>query len=464
MSQAPFHRQGNAPAGTAPATGWGLTEAVALAVLTVIGAAMRFYNLGEKSLWYDEAVVYHIVQGGWREILTQNALENSAPPLYALALGLLTGPDASEAALRALSALAGVAAIPLIYLLAREFVAPRVAWLAPLLLAVAPTQVMYSQQLREYSLTTAVATLMLLVFTRFARDPDGRRALHVALVAVLGLLTQYGLGLLLTGLNIACLGAMLLARRPAASYRRWLYSQLPAAAVAVAIYLTVVRYQMPVVAEAGIGYLRPYYWDSASTPLWAFLAAPQQNIVGFAFPGMLFLLLFSLGLVAFLLGARSGLATAMMLLPAGLTALLAAVGAYPYGAIRQDMFLTPAVYLCAVLGADRLAALLPRRWPAAVPLVALMILAVVMALPGAAGSLSILRQSPGYQPMRQVVEALAGQIDHDRERTIYVYYNAIPAFRYYWRDRNDPWIAGVFHRSFMDEEKSREQMLAVQEQ
>ena len=174
------------------------------------------------------------------------------------------------------------------------------------------------------------------------------------------------------------------------------------------------------------------------------------------------LLLCAVGLAAFLLGARSALATAFFLVPAALTALAAVAGIYPYGTIRQDIFLTPMVYICAALGADRLVAAFPRRLPGAVAAGALIALSLAVALPGLGASIALLSQSPGYQPMRMVVGTLGEQLYVDRNRTIYVYYNAIPAFRYYWRGRDDPWIAGSLHRSYMDEEKAREQMLAVQ--
>lgn len=447
---------------TAARPGLGRLEILLLAALALTALLLRFFNLGTKSLWYDEAVIYHVVQGSWRDILTQNALENSAPPLYALLLGLLTGPDSSEGVLRILSAMAGTAAVPALYLLAREFLGARTAWLAPVLLAVAPSQVIYSQQLREYSLTVAVTSLLLLACSRFVRSPGGREAAWLAAAGVLGLLTQYGIGLLLTAVNLACLGALVLARRPLASYRNWFLAQLPAALVALVLYLTVLRYQMPLVAEAGLGYLSPYYPAGAGVSFLEFLTGPQRNIVAFAFPGALFLILSGVGLLAFLPGARSGLATAFCLAPIALTVLAALAGVYPYGAIRQDIFLTPMLYVCAALGADRLLAILPRRLPAVLSLGALAALALAVAWPGLGGSMAFVTQSPGFQPMRLVTEKLREQMYADRTRQIYVYYNAIPAFRYYWRNQQEPWIAGRLHRSFMDEEKAREQMLAVQ--
>jgi hypothetical protein len=440
----------------------GRTEAAVVALLTLAGGALRFGGLGTKSLWYDEAVIYHVVQGGWREILTQNALENSAPPLYALLLGLLTGPDAPEAVLRALSAVAGTAAIPLCFILGRQFLPARSGWLVAFLVAVSPAQVLYSQQLREYSLTTCAAALILLAGIKFIRTPDDRRATWLAAAAVFGLLVQHGLGLLLAALNVVCLAAFALRREPTASYRRWFLAQLPAGALAVVLYVTVVRHQNALVTEAALGYLKPHFWDGTGAGLVELLFAPDHSIVAFGLPGPAMLVAWVIGLAAFAFGARSALATALCLTSIALTVAAAMAGLYPYGPIRQCIFLTPMIFVCATLGADRLLALLPARLPAAVTQMPAFALALLLGLPGLGAALSIVSQDPGYQPMRMVVEALA--LQHRPEERIYVYYNAIPAFRYYWRNRSDPWIAGALHRSFMDDGKYEERMEEVQQE
>ena len=449
-------RNSEAPVGISTA------EALVVAAMTLAGGALRFYHLGVKSLWYDEAVIYHVVQGSFRAILTQNALENSAPPLYALLLGLVTGPDASEAVLRGLSALAGTAAIPLCYLLAREFLPARSAWLVPLLVAVAPVQIIYSQQLREYSLTTASAAFLLLAYARFVRAPDRRNAAWIASAAVLGLLTQYGMGLLLTALNLVCILAFLGSGQPIATYRRWFLTQLPAAAVAVVLYLTVVRYQAAVVGEAGLGYLKPYYWDGTTPGFLELLMSQEHDIVAYALPGLLPLILWAIGLLACVFVARSRLAAAFFLVPVAVTVLAAIVGVYPYGAIRQDIFLTPMVYVGVVLGVDWLLAVLPRRLPAAVSYGVAAVLAVALALPALPADINLLSQPLGFQPMRSVVGTLGERLRPNE--TIYVYFNAIPAFRYYWRHHEEPWIPGALHRSFMDEHKAAGQMAIVQDE
>jgi len=441
----------------------GRPEALLVAAITVAGGALRLYGLGTRSLWYDEAVIYHVVQGGVGDILAQNAAQNSAPPLYVLLLGLLTGPDASEAVLRGLSMLAGTAAIPLCFLLGRQFLPARSAWLVPLLAAVSPTQIIYSQQLREYSLTVALAALLLWAYVRFVRNPDERNARWIAAAAVLGLATQYGLGLMLTALNVVCLGAFALSGQPLASYRRWFASQLLPALVALVLYFAVLREQAATVEEAGLGYLAPYLWDGTwsnfLTLLWS---PPEHDMVAFGLPGIVMLALWSLGLLAFLFGSGTALATALCLAPMGITLAAAMAGAYPYGPIRQDIFLTPMIFVIAVLGADRLLALLPARWPAVLPRGLAALLAPLIALPGLGVSLAFVNEPVGYQPMRMIGETLALQLRPGD--TIYVYHNAIPAFSYYWRNRDEPWIKGAFHRSFMDENKALDQMAAVQDE
>jgi hypothetical protein len=58
---------------------------------------------------------------------------NSAPPLFALLLGLISRFNESEAILRLLSCLAGVAAFPSIYFLSKKFVPQNAAYFSTVL-------------------------------------------------------------------------------------------------------------------------------------------------------------------------------------------------------------------------------------------------------------------------------------------------------------------------------------------
>lgn len=436
-------------------------ERAALLGLVVLGAALRLATLGGDSLWFDEAATYHLVQGSVRDILAANAAGNSAPPLYPLLLGLVTGPDASEAMLRAPAAVAGIAAIPLVWLLAREFVVGYYALVPPLLVALSPVQIEYSQEVREYSLAFCTACLLLIASARFLRAPGPSSAVGVALAATASISVQYGNALLLLGANIVCLAAARQAAQPWSYVRLWLLAQLPAAAVGVLLLVTTLRPQLRHVAMGAGGYLYllDRYWDGTATGLWSLLTADRADIVHFAYPGKLMFALTAAGALAGLIGGGSWQATALLVAPCAVTLAAALAGAYPFGGIRQDMFLTPMIYVCAALGLATLVRWLDVRLNRRAAAVAAAVAIAALAVSGATHSYALLR-SPGTEPMRPIVAELVNRLDAGER--IYVYWGALPAFRYYWRHRVEPWVPGAVHESGLDARRAAAQLRDVQ--
>src|SRR5262249_20200291 len=160
------------------------------ALLFLLGAGLRLYHLGHRSLSTDEANVFWMARGTFGEIVLQNAIGNSAPPLYALALNPLAEAHASEAALRSLSCAAAIAGLVALAALARAYSGPTGALFALFIAAIAPSQVFYAQFLREYSLAFLVAALLLLAFTHFQRHPTGWNWGALTLLVVLSIFVQ----------------------------------------------------------------------------------------------------------------------------------------------------------------------------------------------------------------------------------------------------------------------------------
>jgi len=118
----------------------------------VCAAALGLYQLGEPSLWIDEA-------------FTARAMSDEAPPLsrelhvvyYAVLRPWTDVFGTSEMALRLPSVIGAVVAVVLLYGLTRRLFDERVAFVASLLLAVNPFAVKWSQQARSYSILLALA-------------------------------------------------------------------------------------------------------------------------------------------------------------------------------------------------------------------------------------------------------------------------------------------------------------------
>jgi len=139
-----------------------------LLCVLLVAAGLRFYGLGAKSLWLDEALSWRLQTFPIPMMIQRTGEPNTVhPPLYFILLHFWTGPFGdSEFALRSLSGVAGVLTVLGMFLLVREltyFGAPdsekdvseaavRAGLAASALAAFSAYQIHLSQQVRGYSL------------------------------------------------------------------------------------------------------------------------------------------------------------------------------------------------------------------------------------------------------------------------------------------------------------------------
>jgi mannosyltransferase len=165
---------------------------IALAVLILLGAGLRFATLDLQSYWYDEAVTVGLVRMDFGGMLSAIYHHESSPPLYyMLAWGWSKLFGTGEAGLRSLSALFGTASIPVFYAAARELATRQVGLAVAALAAFNPLLVWYSQEARAYALLALLGGLSLLFFARLLRAVDRRALALWALFSALALLTHY---------------------------------------------------------------------------------------------------------------------------------------------------------------------------------------------------------------------------------------------------------------------------------
>ncbi len=173
-------------------------ESGPLLAVTALAAVLRLVTLGSQSYWLDESQAAHELSLSFGSMLHAWSANEWNPPLYLIVAwpwARLFGTGA--VALRSLSAIAGVAMVPLLYLAGRELAGARAGLVAALLAAVNPFMIDYSQQAREYMLMTLLCTASLLCFARAWNAPSSRRLLWWALLSGLALLTQYFAGFLI---------------------------------------------------------------------------------------------------------------------------------------------------------------------------------------------------------------------------------------------------------------------------
>ena len=171
-----------------------LAARYALPAAIVVGAALRFYGLGHQSFWYDEWDTAFMTQQSFGDMLGRLGPVELTPPVYFVLTWLWAAPFGdSELALRSVSALAGVALIPVLYLAARDLVSRRAGLIAAWLAAVNPLLVWYSQEARSYSLMLLFSAAAFLFFVRALKDKDrGARQLYLwGAASALAIATHY---------------------------------------------------------------------------------------------------------------------------------------------------------------------------------------------------------------------------------------------------------------------------------
>jgi len=136
--------------------------ALVLGLITLLGASLRMYHLGHRSLWLDETFSFAYISRSWEAILTNPVLMKEAselnPPLYFVFLSGWTALfGVSEFSLRSLSVVFGVIAIILTGLIGSFLYDRRTGLLAALFMAVMVFPLRYSQEARGYALFLMLA-------------------------------------------------------------------------------------------------------------------------------------------------------------------------------------------------------------------------------------------------------------------------------------------------------------------
>jgi len=404
--------------------------------ITLIGAILRLYHLGYKSLWVDEATLYWVSRGSFAEIISQNALNNSGPPLFAFLLNFISKIGDSELILRFIPFAAGTAAIPAIYFLSKQFLSRYAAYFCIFIVAIAKNQVVYSQYMREYSLAFLLATLLLIFFNRFLYMPNRKNCVWLTLICIISVFSQYGLALLILGLNLVFFVNLFFKTDQKNLLIKWIIIQLFVLCAVVVVYNLSLKYQM---RAGGFGayYLGHAYWDGSPRSFFKFAMVNTHSLFTFAYfaRGIFFFICYVGFLVA--LSKPHGRAALMMLaFPVLITFAAACARLYPYYGARQDIFLTPIIYVLAGFGVEFLLKVDRKR-------ISILILTLALGLAGLHYTRVYLKYA-GNENIKSVVAVLSDSFES--EDRIYIYYGAEPAFKYYYRDNKDRWIDGVRSR------------------
>jgi hypothetical protein len=328
-----------------------------LAVIVVVGGALRLYRLDAQSVWLDEMSRVTWAKGyevdrpygflpsetaaqlsprDLRQALTVVNAHN--PPLNAILLNAwmrLVG-GGSDFAVRLPLALAETLSILGMFLAARRALGPGPGLWAAALVALSPFHVFYAQELNHYALAACLVTFSLWFYFRWAERHTVGAGLGLAATGLAALYTHYFAGIVLFFQALALLARDF--RRP----RSLLTSSLPYLAMAAgfAPYLRTARRQLSEMTDPGqIAFFRggQYFRDMMQANLVQLWMGERGNTLAPA----LGLAIIALAAWLFYLGLRSqadrGRRVVLLINGVGPVALVAAL----YWATKWNSILWP---------------------------------------------------------------------------------------------------------------------------
>ena len=162
-----------------------------------IGAILRFAIDLEHGLWEDEIIaVTHAVQS-FPHFFVQILRNDIHPPLYFLQLHLWGKISHSDIWFKANSALWGTVALLSLWFILREWRSERLAWTAAAMLAILPTGLWMSQEVRPYAwLSTLVIWTHYFSLRSFAHSQKNTQNYLILLLGSLCIIYSHALGFL----------------------------------------------------------------------------------------------------------------------------------------------------------------------------------------------------------------------------------------------------------------------------
>lgn len=164
------------------------TRLIVIAVI-VLGVVGRFVTTSD--LWLDEALSVNIARLPIGDIADW-LRHDGAPPLYYWLLNIWTSVfGTSDVAVRSLSGVFALAAMPVAFACGRRVGGQRAAWIAVVLVALNPFAIRFATETRMYSLEILLVFAIILAVRRAFERPQALRLVLVSLLTAALLYTHY---------------------------------------------------------------------------------------------------------------------------------------------------------------------------------------------------------------------------------------------------------------------------------
>lgn len=414
---------------------------IAALLLLAVATALRMYHLGDRSLWFDEALTANISKGTSQQILEVTRSRGSAPIIHPYLLSLVEKVARTAVAVRTPSVIASLLAVLMMLAMVRVRINQTAALFSAAILAVSASQVRYAQEVREYSLSVLCAAT--LIYCLLLWEATGSRGRHPALLYAtlfLSPLIQYGLVFLAFGILATVSLRLLLTKDTSFRLAHLVIASASLAAGGLLSFFVTLRYQFH---PGEVWYLAPYYYDSKAMSLWKFLMTNSYRLLSFFMPGrVIALLVVVCAPIYWIAQARArkyDTLTLLVFTTILMTASAAVLRLYPYGGVRQCLFLAP---LLTILAGVVFADLTRRLGGFLQPVVIVGIMAIILL----SGYRTVLRQWPygEYEDIQSVLKELARSSAPNDQ--VWVNHDAVPAVEFYVQGKDSRFTYGNFHR------------------
>jgi uncharacterized membrane protein len=399
----------------------------ALSILVVfIAILLRVYNLGNEALWLDEAVYANNSYTDFQGFVDNTRFLNSSPILlpyiYYIFGDLLRDPFL----VRIFPALFGVFAVVSILLLPRVGASYVVSLLSAFWLAMAPSHIEYSQEVREYSLSALMSCMLILAFLGQLKYSNRRTLGFFSMIVFLTPLCSYGTCFLMLSVLFVYFVQRIGNRR---------INTLEVLALMIPMLLSMgISYDLTAKYQMHTGqawYLAGFYPLKGWILGW--LAHSIIEYVSWIVGGEA-LGLFSLFVLgAYFAGALfrktknlfgENLFFVFITLICG-SIMASFLSLYPFGGIRQQLFASPLIIICVVTSLQWLGEMLKLS-------VYWVIVAVIVLI-----SCYLIPIIPSvYGPKEDILSAVNQGLSTVDDKDVYVYYGALPAVLFHYPDRS----------------------------
>lgn len=393
--------------------------------ILLVAVALRFFQLGGTSLWLDEAVYANNSMTDFWSFIENTRNRNSSPILLPYLYHIFGESLRDPFLIRIPPAVFSILSVAIILALPRVGVSFSAAALAAFILAVAPAQIEYAQEVREYSLSVLFSCMIIFTYAFAINKPSKRSLYYFSLILIATPFASYGA----IFMALAALVAFLFVEVSRHKYRRGVLL-IPVISLLIGIALTYQLTAMHQMRIAKAWYLVGHYPpdEIISALKWLVksgLTYFRQAIGGLEIGLLSLLLVFSYVITS--VGHRAAWRTkpnfclVLVILVAG-SIMAAIIGAYPFGGLRQHLFATPLIVLCVAQSVVSLGSVFRQKGMT----MAVFVFALIVSFN------SFFKVPPVYAEKQDIISAVSEGLEGVPGSNIYVYYAARHAVEFYY--------------------------------